>query len=192
MDPTSIAESSVDLNLKLMKWRLVPEINLDVLKTIKFLLLGSGTLGCGVARNLLAWGVRNITLLDNSKVSYSNPVRQSLYEFSDCLQGGQSKAVAAAKKLKNIFPGVNAKGVELSIPMPGHTISESTERQVAACHDQLAGLIAEHQVVFLLMDSRESRWLPTVMAACDPDKIVINAALGFDTYLVMRHGVRRL
>jgi len=192
MDPTSIAESSVDLNLKLMKWRLVPEINLDVLKTTKFLLLGSGTLGCGVARNLLAWGVRNITLLDNSKVSYSNPVRQSLYEFSDCLQGGQSKAVAAAKKLKNIFPGVNAKGVELSIPMPGHTISESTERQVAACHDQLAGLIAEHQVVFLLMDSRESRWLPTVMAACDPDKIVINAALGFDTYLVMRHGVRRL
>jgi ubiquitin-like modifier-activating enzyme ATG7 len=29
MDPKSLAESSVDLNLKLMKWRLVPEMDLN-------------------------------------------------------------------------------------------------------------------------------------------------------------------
>ena len=81
MDPVKIAESSVDLNLKLMKWRLVPELDLEKIKRTGFLLLGSGTLGCGVARGLLGWGARKITFLDNSKVSFSNPVRQSLFEF---------------------------------------------------------------------------------------------------------------
>lgn len=52
------------------------------------------------------WGVRHITFVDNAKISYSNPVRQPLYEFEDCLSGGKNKALAAVDRLKKIFPGV--------------------------------------------------------------------------------------
>ncbi|KAG0018442.1 Autophagy protein 7 [Entomortierella chlamydospora] len=125
MDPTRLADTAVDLNLKLMRWRLLPDLQLEKVQETRCLLLGAGTLGCYVARSLLGWGVRNITFVDNAKVSFSNPVRQPLFEFEDCLEGGKDKAKTAAASLRKIYPGV----------------------------------------------------------------IVINAALGFDTFLVMRHGI---
>ncbi|KAF8317660.1 E1-like protein-activating [Clavulina sp. PMI_390] len=192
MDPTHLAEQAVDLNLKLMRWRILPALDLERVAETKCLLLGAGTLGCFVARALMAWGVRNITLLDSGKVSFSNPVRQPLFEFDDCLDGGKPKAEAAAAALKRIFPGVNAVGHSLSIPMPGHPIPASPPslaEQAQADVKKLEQLIDEHDVVFLLMDSRESRWLPTMLGKAK-GKIVVNAALGFDSFVVMRHGAR--
>ncbi|XP_023561682.1 ubiquitin-like modifier-activating enzyme ATG7 isoform X1 [Octodon degus] len=192
MDPKRLAESSVDLNLKLMCWRLVPTLDLDKVVSAKCLLLGAGTLGCNVARTLMGWGVRHITFMDNAKISYSNPVRQPLYEFEDCLGGGKPKALAAADRLQRIFPGVNARGFNTSIPMPGHPVNFSSITLEQARRDvgQLEQLIESHDVIFLLMDTRESRWLPTVIAA-SKRKLVINAALGFDTFVVMRHGLKK-
>lgn len=90
-------------------------------------LAGAGTLGCAVARCLQAWGVRNITLVDAARVSYSNPVRQSLYTHADCIGGGKPKAAAAAAALTAIFPSCHASGEELSIPMPGHPPADEVE-----------------------------------------------------------------
>ena len=190
LSPAHLAAQASDLNLRLMKWRAVPNLNLEKLSTSKVLLLGAGTLGCGVARTLQGWGIRNITLVDNGRVSYSNPVRQSLFELSDCAEGGKFKAEAAAQSLKRIAgeENMNSQGVALTIPMPGHPFGTEKAEEVARNDTQiLSDLIKDCDVVFLLTDTRESRWLPTVMARSE-GKMLINAALGLDSWLVMRHG----
>ncbi|UZJ55215.1 hypothetical protein CBS101457_004535 [Exobasidium rhododendri] len=187
MDPKQLADQAVDLNLKLMRWRILPEIDLEKIQSTRCLLLGAGTLGCYVARALLGWGVRKITFVDSSTVSFSNPVRQSLFEYQDSLEGGKPKAKCAAESLKRIYPGVESSGHQLNIPMPGHPIPASSIDQVKKEVALLEDLMDEHDVVYLLMDSRESRWLPTVMGAVK-GKLVMNTALGFDTFVAMRHG----
>ena len=170
-----------------MRWRALPELDTDKLAATKCLLLGAGTLGCNVARCLLGWGVRHITFLDCGVVSFSNPVRQPLYTFEDCGKGGGSpKAAAAAAALSRVHPGVVASGVNLRIPMPGHPSPDPLQDE--ADSKKLDALIDDHDVVFLLTDTRESRWLPTLLCSAK-GKLVMNAALGFDSYLVMRHGV---
>lgn len=188
LDPAHLASQSVDLNLKLMKWRIAPELDLNTISQTKCLLLGAGTLGSYVSRNLLGWGVRKITFVDNGRVSYSNPVRQPLFEFSDCGGGGRFKAERAAEKLKEIYPGVEAESYVLGVPMAGHPLID--EDKVKREFDTLKRLIDEHDVIFLLLDTRESRWLPTLMGKA-AGKIVMNAALGFDTYVVLRQGAKR-
>ncbi|OAY82731.1 Ubiquitin-like modifier-activating enzyme atg7 [Ananas comosus] len=190
MDPERLAISAADLNLKLMRWRTLPSLSLDVLSSVRCLLLGVGTLGCEVARILMAWGVRKITLVDSGRVAMSNPVRQSLYTFEDCLNGGELKAIAAARNLKRIFPAVEVEGVVMAIPMPGHPVSANETASLLEDCKRLQALISSHDVVFLLTDTRESRWLPTLLCANEnkASLIAITAALGFDSYLVMRHG----
>lgn len=186
IDPIKLADQAVDLNLKLMKWRVAPDLDLDIIKNTSCLLLGAGTLGSYIARGLMGWGVRKITLVDSGRVSYSNPVRQPLYKFADCVDGGAVKAVQAAAALKEIYPSIDAQGFQLEIPMAGHAIRD--EKSQRSDYNKLDELIKTHDAIFLLVDSRESRWLPTVMASAQ-SKIVINAALGFDSYVVMRHGL---
>jgi hypothetical protein len=61
-----------------------------------------------------------------------------------------------------LFGTQDATGHALSIPMPGQPISLANAQ---ADVEKLEKLIDEHDTVFLLMDSRECRWLPTITAA---------------------------
>lgn len=188
LDPASLANSGSRLNLELMKWRQLPDLDLDGLAGCRALLLGAGTLGCNVARGLLMWGVRHLTLVDRGTVHYSNLARQSLFVAADAAGGGKKKAEAAADALRAIIPGAAAEGVAMTIHMPGHRTDPDRADETRAEIDRLAELVRAHDVVFLLTDSWESRWLPTVLAAAHGTP-VINVALGFDTYVVMRHGM---
>jgi len=189
LDPKQRASSAMDLNLKLMKWRALPGLKTEEIAGARCLLLGAGTLGCAVARILQGWGCRKITFVDSGRVAFSNPVRQSLFQFEDCLDGGRPKAEAAAESLKRIFPDADAEGVQLSIPMPGHPVREGSDlhRRTLDQVSALDALISQHDVIFLLTDTRESRWLPTVLSL-KREKLAVSVALGFDTFLVMRHG----
>ena len=53
IDPIQLAKQAGELNLKLMKWRLVPDLDLDIISKTSCLLVGSGTLGCTILRILL-------------------------------------------------------------------------------------------------------------------------------------------
>jgi ubiquitin-like modifier-activating enzyme ATG7 len=187
LDSHHLATQAADLNLKLMKWRMIPDLKVEQLQATKVLIIGAGTLGCNVARVLLGWGIRNFKIVDYGKVNYSNPARQSLFTLDDCHAdngSGRSKALAAAEALHSIAADVESEPIVLSIPMPGHTESrESVQESV----ETLDKLVQDSDAVFLLTDTRESRWLPTIMAAAH-DKLLINAALGLDSWLVMRHG----
>lgn len=75
MDFKRLVELLVDLNFKLMCWRLVFILDLDKVVFVKCLLFGVGILGCNVVRMLMGWGVRYIIFVDNVKIFYFNFVR---------------------------------------------------------------------------------------------------------------------
>jgi ubiquitin-like modifier-activating enzyme ATG7 len=155
----------------------MPDLDLEKLQSTRVVLFGCGTLGCNVARLLLGWGVLNLSLVDYGDVSFSNPVRQSLFTNDDSLR---PKVEAARDMLLNIHPTANIQAHRRIIPMPGHP--GTTTEDI----DFVRSIVIDHDVAFLLTDSRESRWLPTLLCAAH-GKLCFNAALGFQSYMAMRH-----
>jgi len=97
---------------------------------------------------------------------------------------------------------MHAEGVVMTLPMPGHPLLLRPAARAAAFGNtpanadidpdsdpvgSLDALIQQHDCVFSLLDSREGRWLPTVLCRAH-EKLIITSALGFDSYLVMHHG----
>ena len=133
------------------------------------MLFGAGTLGCAVARLLLAWGVRQLALVDQGVVALSNPVRQSLFTVEHATGGAngapRSKAEAARDMLLRVNPAAQVEALALAVPMPGHPVPATQRDEVRAVVERLEALIAASDVLFLLFDTREARWLPTLLGA---------------------------
>lgn len=76
----------------------------------------------------------------------------------------------------------------MKIPMPGHIQDLTHIPEALECVEKLDQLVQEHDVVFLLLDTREARWLGTLLSAVH-NKICISVGLGFDNFVIVRHGV---
>lgn len=183
LDISKIVSQANDLNLKLMKWKMWEDLDISKISDTRCLLLGAGTLGCNIARLLVSWGFKNLTFVDNGLISYSNPTRQSLYEVNDCTES-KFKAHTATEKILKINPSLNCNSYIGTIPCPDHLIFD--EEKSLEDFTAINNFIVENDVIFTLTDDRESRWLPVVLTSSYPNKILINVALGFDTYLVSR------
>ena len=80
---------------------LLGEEGIDILRQLRFMVVGLGGLGSFVAQELVRLGAKNLLLVDNDRVDRSNLNRQILYDLSDV---GKSKAMVAAQKLKKVAP----------------------------------------------------------------------------------------
>lgn len=58
-----------------------------------------------------------------------------------------------------------AEGIVMAIPMPGHPVHSKEQDSVLDDCRRLCDLIDAHNSVFLLTDTRESRWLPSLLCA---------------------------
>lgn len=73
--------------------------------------------------------------------------------------------------------------------MPGHYLAnEDHVIETLKDVDTLEELVKNHDAMYLMTDSRESRWLPTILAS-KYNKICITIGLGFDSFVIVRHGL---
>ncbi|EKX74104.1 autophagy protein, putative [Theileria equi strain WA] len=189
LDPRKVCKLDEELNLQLMTWRVVPELKLDRISRLNVGIIGVGALGSSIARQLLSWGIGDFTIVDNGTVS--NATRQGLYTHEDCLKR-TPKVEAANTMIKRIRPDANVKSLFLRIPMPGHYESQEDINNAVNAMEEI---MDSCDVLFLSTDSKESRWLPSLLASVrnfkgDNTPLVISVGLAFDSLMIIRHSFR--
>jgi adenylyltransferase/sulfurtransferase len=70
------------------------------------LVIGAGALGNEILKNLALLGVGNVFVADLDRIENSNLSRSVLFREEDC---GQTKAEVAARRMRDIYPGVKTQ-----------------------------------------------------------------------------------
>ncbi|MGE9291798.1 MAG: ThiF family adenylyltransferase, partial [Puniceicoccales bacterium] len=123
------------------------------------LIVGLGGLGCPAALYLAGCGVGRLTLVDGSRVEYSNLHRQILFGTSDV---GASKAVRATHALRERNPHICVEPMDTDVT-PENVRSLVTGRTaVLDCTDNFAARLLLHDACFAagvpLIQAAIHRW----------------------------------
>lgn len=116
IDPNVNYRIDAELHLQMMRWRIKQDLKSKEITKLRICIIGAGALGCQVIRQLLAWGVHNITVIDHGRVT--NATRQCLYRAKN-ISDHDFKAISACCEIEMIYPGANAISLNMSVPMPG-------------------------------------------------------------------------
>ena len=115
---TSEERALYDRQFRLQGWKQ------ENLKDSRVLIVGVGGLGCEIAKNLAMVGVGYIDLLDIDIIEHSNLNRQMLFVDAPL---GEPKALAAAKKLKQVNPNITIIGHHTSLERLDPTIYKQAD-----------------------------------------------------------------
>ncbi len=115
-----------------------------VVKNSRVLIAGVGGLGCEIAKNLAMLGVGHIDLVDLDIIEHSNLNRQILFTGA---QMGESKAVVAARKLREVNPNITIKGYFTSLERLDPNIYQAANVVIGGLDSMIARLNLNAQCI---------------------------------------------
>lgn len=139
--PQGVTVGSQDLREdRYSRLRLIPWWDQEKIRATKALVIGAGALGNEILKNLGLLGFERIVLVDLDRIEESNLSRAVLFRPEDV---GQSKAGAAARRLRAISPETQVQAITGNV-----------------MQDCGLGLFAWSDVILAGLDNREARlWI---------------------------------
>ena len=124
--------------------------NISKLKQSKVLIVGVGLLGSEIAVNLATLGVKNISIIDNGIVDWTNIYRQPLFSKEDVFK----KKVDIVKSRLSMMGEINVIPIHLELPSWSFTMSKT---EVIKNIEILDKVIEENDIVIGVLDSFSTR-----------------------------------
>ena len=124
--------------------------------------VGVGAVGAAAAEIAARAGVGSLTLVDRDVVEESNLSRQLLFDSDDAAHV-VPKATAAAKRLREIDPGVAARAIVVDL-------TAGNARDVLSGHDLVLDGSDNFETRLLVSDAARAFGMPSIYAACVGDE----------------------